>query len=553
MCPSTNNPLSLGTGAKNGPGSPDADSGTKAAKATGCRIKRALISVFDKRGAVEFASGLARLGVEIVSSGGTARQLLQAGIRAVEVSSLTGWPEMFEGRVKTMHPKIHGGILYRRGVENDEAQAQKNLIPQIDLVAVNLYPFEQVTGKQDVSIDVALENIDIGGPALLRAGAKNHKDVVVAVDPRDYPGILEQLEKNGDVGAQMRAELAIKAFERTSSYDAAICRYLSGLSDTDMYPDFLEMRFARAYPLRYGENPSQKAAAYRILGMTSIFDSKIHAGSKAMSYNNFLDADSAFGLIREFKDEIATVILKHNNPCGGACAETLEESYVKAHACDPESAFGGVIAFSRKVDAKTAAAIGSKYIEVVLAPGYEAEAVEILKQKESRRIMDVSNIWDMSTQRAVNFRYITGGMLYQGRDPGIYDKAAAKVVTSKKPTDAQLEDAYFATKFAKHTKSNAISIAKDLQLVGNGAGQMSRVDSCSIAVEKARRFGFELDGTTAASDAFFPFRDAVDALAKAGVGCIVQPGGSVRDTEVIAAAEEYGIAMILTGRRHFKH
>jgi len=318
-------------------------------------------------------------------------------------------------------------------------------------------------------------------------------------------------------------------------------------------PDFLEMRFERAYPLRYGENPSQKAAAYRILGMASIFDSKIHAGSKAMSYNNFLDADTAFGLIREFKDQVATVILKHNNPCGGAEGKTLEESYVRAHAGDPRSSFGGVIAFSRKVDAATANAIGTKFIEVVLAPGYDDDALEILKQKESRRLLDVSNIWDLSVERAVNFRYITGGMLYQGRDPGIYDKGAITVPTKKKPTQRELDDAYFATKFCKHTKSNAISIAKDLQLVGNGAGQMSRVDSCKIAIEKAKRFGFDLNGTTAASDAFFPFRDAVDELAKAGISCIVQPGGSVRDGEAIAAADEFGISMVFSSRRHFKH
>jgi phosphoribosylaminoimidazolecarboxamide formyltransferase/IMP cyclohydrolase len=272
-----------------------------------------------------------------------------------------------------------------------------------------------------------------------------------------------------------------------------------------------------------------------------------------MSYNNFLDADTAFGLIREFKDQTACVILKHNNPCGGAEGKTLEGAYAKAHAGDPESSFGGIIAFSKKVDAATAKAIGSKFIEVVLAPGYDEDALKILRERESRRIIDVSNIWDMSEERAVNFRYITGGMLYQGRDPGIYDRKAITVPTKKKPSAAELEDAYFASKFVKHTKSNAISIAKDLQLVGNGAGQMSRADSCNIAIQKAKRFGFDVKGTTAASDAFFPFRDAVDALAKAGVSCIAQPGGSVRDAEVIEAADEYGISMVFTGRRHFKH
>ena len=516
-------------------------------------IRRALISVWDKRGLAPFAKELASLGVEIISTGGTAKFLAQNGVEAREVSDLTGFPELFEGRVKTLHPKVHGAILYRRDKKEHVEQAAANGITSIDLVVVNLYPFEQVAGKESTVFEEAVEMIDVGGPAMVRAAAKNHQHVIVIVDPNDYSWVLSEIKLGASLSDEKRRELALKAFARTSSYDAAICRYLSGANKADLYPAFLEMRFERAYPLRYGENPSQKAAAYRILGMASIFDSKIHAGSKAMSYNNFLDADTAFGLIREFKDQVATVILKHNNPCGGAEGKTLEESYVRAHAGDPRSSFGGVIAFSRKVDAATANAIGTKFIEVVLAPGYDDDALEILKQKESRRLLDVSNIWDLSVERAVNFRYITGGMLYQGRDPGIYDKGAITVPTKKKPTQRELDDAYFATKFCKHTKSNAISIAKDLQLVGNGAGQMSRVDSCKIAIEKAKRFGFDLNGTTAASDAFFPFRDAVDELAKAGISCIVQPGGSVRDGEAIAAADEFGISMVFSSRRHFKH
>jgi len=516
-------------------------------------VKRALVSVWDKRGLAPFAKELATLGVEIISTGGTAAFLKENGIAVREVSDVTGFPELFEGRVKTLHPKIHGAILYRRGRKTHEDEAKENGIGAIDMVVVNLYPFESVAGKESTKFEEAIEMIDVGGPAMVRAAAKNHEHVVVIVDPADYGAVAEELRKNGEIGEKKRRELALKAFARTSSYDAAICRYLSAVNNDELYPDYLEMKFERAYTLRYGENPSQMAAAYRILGRTSLFDSKIHAGSKAMSYNNFLDADTAFGLIREFKDEVATVILKHNNPCGGAVGKTLVESYEKAHAGDPQSAFGGVIAFSQKVDAATAKAIGTKFIEVVLAPGYDEDALEILKQKESRRLLDVSNIWDMSVERAVNFRYITGGMLYQGRDPGIYDRSKTTVVTKKKPTKEEEDDAYFATKFAKHTKSNCIAIAKGLQLVGNGAGQMSRVDSCKIAIDKAKRFGFEVKGTTAASDAFFPFRDAVDELAKAGVSCIVQPGGSIRDDEVIAAADEFGISMIFTGRRHFKH
>lgn len=517
----------------------------------GTRISRALVSVWDKTDLLPFVKELASLGIEIISTGGTAKILKENGIAVKEVGDITGFGELFDGRVKTVHPKIHGGILYRRG--KDEAEAKKAGIESIDLVVVNFYPFEHVVGKHGTKFEEAIENIDIGGPAMVRAAAKNHKDVAIVVDPHDYDAMIDEIKKNGDVSAERKRQLALKAFARTSGYDTAIVQYLSKASDGELFPDFLEMKFEKAYPLRYGENPSQQAAAYRILGRTSIFDAKIWAGSKIMSYNNFLDADSAFGLIREFKSEVATVILKHNNPCGGAEGKTLEESYVKAHAGDPESAFGGIIAFSKRVDAATAKAIGTRYIEVVLAPGYDEDALRILRQRESRRIIDVSNIWDMSEERAVNFRYITGGMLYQGRDPGVYDRKATTIPTKKKPTASELEDSYFATKFVKHTKSNAISIVKGLQLFGNGAGQMSRIDSCNIAIEKAKRFGFDLKGTTAASDAFFPFRDAVDALAKAGVSCIVQPGGSVKDAEVVAAADEYGISMVFTGRRHFKH
>jgi len=515
-------------------------------------IKRALVSVWDKKGVAAFAKRLTACGVEIISTGGTAKHLRENGVKVREVSDLTGFPEMFEGRVKTLHPKVHGGILYRRNKPEDALQAAKNGVEGIDIVIVNLYPFEQVAGKEGVKAEEAIEMIDVGGPAMVRAAAKNHEHVVVVVDPKDYDSVADALE-NGEIQGALRKELALKAFARTSSYDAAICRYLSGLTDENQYPDFLEMKFERAYGLRYGENPSQQAAAYRILGRTSIFDSVIYAGSKLMSYNNFLDASSAFSLIREFKDEVATVILKHNNPCGGAEGKTLEESYLRAHASDPESSFGGIVAFSRKVDVATAKAIGTKYLEVILAPGFEPDALEILKQRESRRILDVSNLWGQSAERAVEFRYIVGGMLYQGRDPGIYDKGTVKVVTKKQPSAEQLEDCYFATKFAKHIKSNAIAIVKERQLVGVGAGQMSRVDSCNIAIQKARRHGFDLGGTSAASDAFFPFRDGLDALADGGIGCVVQPGGSVKDAEVIAAADERGISMVFTGRRHFKH
>ncbi len=516
-------------------------------------IKRALVSVWDKRGVAAFAKRLSACGVEIISTGGTAKHLRENGVKVREVSDLTGFPELFEGRVKTLHPKIHGGILYRRGKKEHVEQAEKNGVSPIDLVAVNLYPFEQVAGKEGVKQEEAIEMIDVGGPAMVRAAAKNHEHVVVVVDPDDYDWVASALEGGTGIEEKKRKELALKAFARTSSYDAAICRYLSGALKDELFPDFLEMRFEKTYHLRYGENPSQQAAAYRILGRTSIFESRVYEGSKTMSYNNFLDASSAFSLIREFKDEVAAVILKHNNPCGGAEGKTLEESYLRAQASDPESSFGGIVAFSRKLDVATAKAIGTKYLEVILAPGFEPGAIEILKQRESRRILDISNLWDQSAERAVEFRYIVGGMLYQGRDPGIYEKHEMKVVTKKQPTEQELKDCYFATKFTKHIKSNAIAIAKNGQLVGVGAGQMSRVDACNLAVEKAKRHGFELKGTSASSDAFFPFPDGVEALAAAGISCVVQPGGSVRDKEVIDAADARGISMVFTGRRHFKH
>ncbi len=519
----------------------------------GIVIRRALVSVWDKQGIVPFAKELANLGIEIVSTGNTAEVLLKNGIKVTRVKDITGFPELFGGRVKTLHPKIHGAILYRRDKQEDKKQAKEQGIEPIDLVVANLYPFEQVVGKMETSMQKAVENIDIGGPAMVRAAAKNHEHVAVVVDPDDYKPVLEEIREKGEISKEKRCSLALKAFARTSSYDAAICRFLSSCTKDDLYPKFLEMHFEIAYPLRYGENPSQKAAAYRILGRNSIFDSKIHAGSKAMSYNNFLDADSAFGLIREFKDEIATVILKHNNPCGGAEGRTLMESYMRAYLSDPRSAFGGVIACSKRLDSNTAKAIGTRYIEVVLAPGFDDDAMEILKQKKSRRILDVSNIWDMSVERSVNFRYITGGMLYQGRDPGIYDKKNIEIVSKRKPKEKELDDLYFATKFAKHIKSNAIAIAKNLQLVGVGAGQMSRVDSCTIAIEKAKRHGHDTEGTVASSDAFMPFRDALDVLADAGITCIAQPGGSIRDQEVIDAADEKGVSLIFTGTRHFKH
>ncbi|VVB58361.1 Bifunctional purine biosynthesis protein PurH [Candidatus Anstonella stagnisolia] len=514
-------------------------------------VMRALVSVYDKSGIVGFCKGLSALGIEIISTGGTAKELKKAKVKVTEVSDVTGFPEILEGRVKTLHPKIHGGILFKRGEKTHEAQVKKLGISPIDIVVVNLYPFEK-TSASGAKLAQIIEDIDIGGPTLIRAAAKNFQHVAVVVDPKDYGCVLGLLQKNG-LDGKMRYALMQKAFERTANYDWAISRYFSAGEKTNEFPEKFTMSFEEAYPLRYGENPHQKAVAYRRIGRVSLFDAKVHSG-KQMSYNNFLDADSALGLILEFKeDEPTTVIIKHNNPCGGATAHALCESYKLAHASDPESAFGSIIAFNRRVDVKTAQEIGNKFVEVVLAPGFEREALEILKQKPSRRILDVTTLFELANKRKANYRNITGGMLYQQVDDIVYDLEEAKIVTKKKPTSAQELDMYFAMKFAKHTKSNAIVFAKNSQVIGVGAGQMSRIDSCHIAIEKAKRAKFDIKGSCCASDAFFPFRDTLDALANAGISALAQPGGSVRDFEVIKAADEHGIAMIFTGVRHFKH
>ncbi len=516
------------------------------------KIRRALISVFDKNGLLDLARALHHLGVEIVSSGGTAEVLRKADVPVIEVSSFTGAPEMFGGRVKTLHPKVHGGILFRRGNKKDEEEAKHNRIRPIDLVVVNLYPFEKVIAEKGVDEEKAVENIDIGGPALIRAAAKNFKHVAVVVDPEDYPGLIHDMELHkGEVSEEKRHNLMIKAFERTSHYDWAVSRYFGG-EGAERFPHRMKMIFERAYPLRYGENPHQKAAAYRQVGSLSIFDAKIFSG-KQMSYNNFLDADAALHLIREFYGKTACVILKHNNPCGGAVGRTQKEAYERAHAGDPMAAFGGIIAVSKRLDVDTAKAIGNKFIEVILAPGYEPQALEMLKEKPSRRILDITGLFTPMRPGDVNFRNITGGMLYQEEDATVYSLTGSRVVSKRKPADNEWRDLHFGMIFAKHTKSNAVILCKNEQLVGVGAGQMSRIDSCKIAVSKARENKFELKGCVSASDAFMPFPDTVDELGKAGVSAIVQPGGSVNDDKVIAMADKYNMATVFTGIRHFKH
>ncbi|MCX8163326.1 MAG: bifunctional phosphoribosylaminoimidazolecarboxamide formyltransferase/IMP cyclohydrolase [Candidatus Micrarchaeota archaeon] len=516
------------------------------------KIKTALISVYDKTGIIELAQMLHHYKVEIIATSGTAQMLKKVDIPTIEISKYTKYPEIFGGRVKTIHPKIFGGILLRRDNSEDLKTAKKLKIKPIDLVIVNLYPFEKVISQKDITEEKIIENIDIGGVTLIRAAAKNYKYVTVLVDPEDYKGFMEDFEQNkGKISESKRYKLMIKAFERTSHYDWAISRYFGG-EGKEKFPYRMKMIFERAYPLRYGENPHQQAAAYRIVGQRSLFDARIYSG-KTMSYNNFLDADSALHLIKEFYDKNAVAIIKHNNPCGVATGKNLQEAYSRALASDPLSAYGGVIAFSKRLDLQTAKIIGNQYLEVILAPGYEPEALEVLKEKPSRRILDITDFFSPPKLGDVTFRHITGGMLYQHEDSIIYDLRTCQIVTKNKPTDEEWRDMYFAMIVAKHTKSNAIVIAKNEQTLGIGAGQMSRIDSTKIAISKAKENKFELKNSVAASDAFLPFPDSVEELGKEGVRCLIQPGGSKRDEEIIEVANSYNMVMVFSGIRHFKH
>jgi len=531
---------------------------------SGGSIHYALLSVFDKTGIVEFARELQSLRIELLSTGGTARLLSKEGIKVEEVGEYTGYPEILEGRVKTLHPKIHGGILFRRGRREDEDSISRHGIKPIDLVVVNLYPFEGIIKKHGAQLEEIVEMIDIGGSALVRSAAKNYTDVAVVVDPSDYAKIIEELEATrGVLSDRTRFKLMKKAFERTAHYDLAIAGFFnrfgkfSDVRQLSSFPQEITLNFVKIQDLRYGENPHQRAAVYKdSTSRICIAEAKQLAGKKSLSYTNILDADAAYTLIREFKDDCATVIVKHTNPCGGAIGETLARSYRKALATDPISAFGGIYAFSREVDEETAEAMSQQFIEVILAPGYSAEALEILSKKENRRILDVTALMKAeggSPAAMKSFRSILGGMLYQDMDEILIDEDRLSIPTRRKPSEEENRALNFGWKFVKHVKSNAVVLSTSTQLIGVGAGQMSRVDSCKIALEKAKEAGLDVKGISMASDAFLPFRDSIDLAASAGVRSIIQPGGSIRDDEVISAADEHDMAMIFTGLRHFKH
>ena len=517
------------------------------------KIQRALISVSDKTGILEFAQSLRGHGVEILSTGGTAKLLRDAGVAVTEVADYTGFPEMLDGRVKTLHPKIHAGILGRRDLPAHVAQMKTHGFAPIDLVVVNLYPFRETVARANVTLAEAIENIDIGGPAMVRSAAKNYAGVAVVTDPADYAVVAKELSDDGGLSSATRFRLACKAFSHTAEYDGAISNYLTALDGAGKpgeFPTRLNVQFDQVQTLRYGENPHQQATFYRDLkpapGTLANYQ---QLQGKELSYNNIADADAAWECVKSFS-QTTCVIVKHANPCGVAVADQQLEAYRHAFATDPTSAFGGIIAFNREVDAATAEAVTKQFVEVLIAPSYSAAALTVLKQKTNVRVLSVElalshHRWDM--------KRVGGGLLLQSPDSALVEGRDLKIVSKQQPTPTQLDDMIFAFRVAKFVKSNAIVFCAEGRTLGIGAGQMSRVDSTRLASMKAQQAGLNLANSVAASDAFFPFRDGLDVIADAGAKAVIQPGGSMRDDEVIAAADEHGIVMALTGVRHFRH
>ncbi|MCQ9066970.1 MULTISPECIES: bifunctional phosphoribosylaminoimidazolecarboxamide formyltransferase/IMP cyclohydrolase [Vibrio diabolicus subgroup] len=524
-------------------------------------IRRALISVSDKTGIVEFAQALAERGVDILSTGGTARLLAEQGIAVTEVSDYTGFPEMMDGRVKTLHPKVHGGVLGRRG-QDDDVMAKHGINP-IDMVVVNLYPFAETVAKEGCTLADAVENIDIGGPTMVRSAAKNHKDVTIVVNAHDYDRVIAEMDANEkSLTLETRFDLAIAAFEHTAAYDGMIANYFGTMvpsygenkegDEESKFPRTFNQQFEKKQDMRYGENSHQAAAFYvEANPQEASVSTARQIQGKALSYNNIADTDAALECVKEF-NEPACVIVKHANPCGVALGKDILEAYNRAYQTDPTSAFGGIIAFNQELDAKTASAIVERqFVEVIIAPSVSAEAIEVVAAKKNVRLLECGE-WTTKTT-GFDVKRVNGGLLVQDRDQGMVSLDDLKVVSKRQPTEEELKDALFCWKVAKYVKSNAIVYAKGDMTIGVGAGQMSRVYSAKIAGIKAADEGLEVAGSVMASDAFFPFRDGIDAAAEAGIKCVIQPGGSMRDDEVIAAADEHGMAMIFTGMRHFRH
>ena len=519
------------------------------------KVSRALISVSDKNGIVDFARALQELNIELLSTGGTFRLLKENNISVTEVSDYTNFPEMMDGRVKTLHPKVHGGILGRRGVD-DEVMEEHSIKP-IDMVVVNLYPFASTVSDPTCTLTDAIENIDIGGPTMVRSAAKNHKDVAVLVNNSDYAEVVEELKKNqGQLKYQTRYELMVKAFEHTAGYDGMIANHFGARGTDNTARDFsntFNMQYFKTQEMRYGENPHQKAAFYTEASPTeaSVATAKQLQG-KELSFNNIADTDAALECVKQF-DEPACVIVKHANPCGVAVAADIGAAYELAFATDPESAFGGIIAFNRELDSKTARAICEKqFVEVIIAPTVSADASAVVAEKKNVRLL-ACGMWDSQRPNDFDYKRVNGGLLIQDRDNGMVCERDLKVASKRIPTSSEMSDMLFAWKVAKMVKSNAIIYAKNNQTIGVGAGQMSRINSARIAGIKAEHAGLDVVGAVMSSDAFFPFRDGIDNAGKAGISCIIQPGGSMRDDEVITAANEHGMAMVFTGMRHFRH
>ena len=554
------------------------------------QVKKALISLSDKSGAVDFARALTDLGITIISTGGTAKTLRESSIPVTDVSEVTGFPEMMDGRVKTLHPKIHGAFLALRDNADHLEAMQSHGIEPIDLVVINLYPFEQTVAKEDVSVEEAVENIDIGGPAMIRSASKNWRDVAVVTDPKLYDGILNELrETDCSLSLNTRQRLAALAYTRTASYDLAISSYLAKqLSHDDLeflepmnplgdlvfiesedfdtmsepeavatglpehLPISIDIQLAKVADLRYGENPHQKAALYGTSESGGIAKSEQLHG-KEMSFNNYVDAEAAWNLVQDF-DELAVTIIKHTNPSGVGIGQSNEEAYRRALSTDPVSAFGGIVAFNRKVDAEAARSVNEVFTEVVIAPDFDEDALEILKTKKNLRVLKAAqSVKNMSEDSSLEFKQISGGMLVQTKDDYRVSASDLRTVSKKLPTDDDTKAMLLAWKVCKHVKSNAIVLSNKRQTIGVGSGQMNRVDSLRIAAIRAERFDLPVKGSALASDAFFPFRDNVDEAAKLGISAIIQPGGSIKDDESIAAADEHGIIMVFTGVRHFKH
>jgi phosphoribosylaminoimidazolecarboxamide formyltransferase/IMP cyclohydrolase len=515
--------------------------------------KQALISVSDKTGVVDFARTLSQLGYRLLSTGGTAKMLAQQGLAVTEVAEYTGFPEILDGRVKTLNPRIHAGLLARRPDSAHEQSLQEHGIDPIDVLVVNLYPFEQTVARPDCAFDDAIENIDIGGPAMLRAAAKNHASVAVVVDPADYAAVADELGRTGAIGAATRFALARKVFAHTARYDGAIANYLTALDGQGArgaFPDVLTRQWVKVQQMRYGENPHQQAAFYRERTVApGLLAGYSQLQGKELSYNNIADADAAWDCVRSF-DEPACVIVKHANPCGVATGGDVAQAYAKAFRTDPTSAFGGIIAFNRAVEGAAAQAVAKQFVEVVIAPAIDEQARAVFAAKQNVRLLTVA---PGGAQNDFDFKRVGGGLLVQTPDVHPLGPSDLRVVTRQAPTPAQLADLLFAWKVARFVKSNTIVFARDGMTLGVGAGQMSRIDSARIASIKAKEAGLALAGCAAASDAFFPFRDGLDVVVDAGATCVIQPGGSVRDDEVIGAANERGVAMVFTGVRHFRH